>query len=261
LLIVCDLDRFQVHTNFTGTVKRVWEFDLASLSDPANVRLLHRVFAEPDALRPDRTRATVTEEIAGRFAKLADGMTGRGVAPEAGTHFLMKLLFCTFAEDIELLPRDLFTRTVANSKNDPARLSKLLRSLFSAMAKGEPFGADEVYWFNGGLFADTDTIDLTPDEIEELLRAARADWSDVEPAVFGTLFERTLDPAKRTQIGAHYTSREDIETLLRPVLLAPLMARGNATSTTRTPAASALCESRGSCPATATAPLNWRSGR
>ena len=48
------------------------------------------------------------------------------------------------------------------------------------------------------------------------------DWSDVEPSIFGTLFERTLDPAKRSQIGAHYTSRADIETLLEPVMMVPL---------------------------------------
>jgi type II restriction/modification system DNA methylase subunit YeeA len=134
----------------------------------------------------------------------------------------MKLMFCMFAEDIELLPRNLFTRTVANSKKNPAQLSKLLKGLFRSMATGEPFGADEILRFNGGLFADEDTIDLLPEEIEQLHQAAVADWSSVEPSIFGTLFERSLDPTKRSQIGAHYTSREDIETILRPVLLAPL---------------------------------------
>jgi hypothetical protein len=153
---------------------------------------------------------------------LADGMTARGIPPQRAAHFLMKLMFCMFAEDIELLPRDLFTRTVANAKSDPARLSRLLKSLFESMAKGDPFGADDILWFNGGLFNDSDTIDLTAAEIKELLAAAHADWSSVEPTIFGTLFERTLDPAKRSQIGAHYTSRADIETLLRPVMLDPL---------------------------------------
>ena len=222
LLVVCDLDRFQIHTNFTGTVKRVFEWDLDRLADPANVQVLRHVFTNPDALRPDKTRAAVTEEVAERFGRLADGLTARGLPPQAGAHFLMKLMFCMFAEDVGLLPSDLFARTVANARNDPARLSKLLGKLFEAMAKGEPYGADDIPWFNGGLFADADTVDLTPQEIDELLRAARCDWSDVEPAVFGTLFERILDPAKRAQTGAHYTGRDDIETLLRPVLLAPL---------------------------------------
>jgi type II restriction/modification system DNA methylase subunit YeeA len=223
LLVVCDLNRFEVHTNFTGTVKAVHAFDLTGLADPKNLLVLRNVFADPDALRPGKTRREVTEEVAGRFAQLADGLGGRGIPPPQAAHFLMKLMFCMFAEDIELLPRDLFTRTVANSKNDPARLSRLLKNLFHAMATGEPFGADEIQRFNGGLFADSETIDLLPAEIEGLHQAALCDWSSVEPSIFGTLFERSLDPDKRSQIGAHYTSREDIETVLRPVLLAPLL--------------------------------------
>src|SRR5205823_7349240 len=105
------------------------------------------------------------------------------------------------------LPRELFTRTVTNARNDPARLVKLLKSLFESMARGEPFGADDIPWFNGGLFADSDTLDLTPAEIAELVEAAQSNWANVEPTIFGTLFERTLDPDKRSQIGAHYTSR------------------------------------------------------
>ncbi|HEX5268989.1 MAG TPA: type IIL restriction-modification enzyme MmeI, partial [Gemmataceae bacterium] len=223
LLVVCDLNRFEVHTNFTGTAKTVYAFDLDGLADPKNLLVLRNVFGDPDALKPGKTRQAITEEVAGRFARLAEALGKRDVPPHRAAHFLMKLMFCMFAEDIELLPRDLFTRTVANSKKNPAQLTKLLRGLFRSMASGEPFGADAIEHFNGGLFADDDEpIDLLPGEIEELHLAALADWSSVEPSIFGTLFERSLDPAKRSQIGAHYTSREDIETLLRPVLLEPL---------------------------------------
>jgi type II restriction/modification system DNA methylase subunit YeeA len=222
LLVVCDLDRFEIHTNFTGTMKKKHEFNLDGLAKPENILLLRRVFTEPDALRPDKTRAEITEDVAASFASLADRMAARKVpAPEAA-HFLMKLVFCMFAEDIELLPTGIFEKTVHNARRDPARLSRLLKDLFNAMATGENFGADDIAWFNGGLFADSDTVDLTPEEIDYLLIVAHKDWSNVEPTIFGTLFERTLDPSKRTQIGAHYTSREDIETLLHPVMLEPL---------------------------------------
>jgi len=113
----------------------------------------------------------------------------------------------------------------------PARLSRLLKSLFDSMARGEPYGPEDILHFNGGLFADSDTVDLTRDEINELKDAALCDWSSVEPTIFGTLFERTLDPSKRAQIGAHFTSREDIETVLRPVLLEPLRREWAATRT------------------------------
>lgn len=232
LLVVCDLNRFEVHTNFTGTAKAVHAFDLDGLADPKNVLLLKNVFTNPEALRPGKTQTKLTEEIANRFAKLADGMRARGIPADRAAHFLMKLMFCMFAEDIDLLPRDLFTRTVANARTDPARLSKLLQNLFQSMAAGEPFGPEDIARFNGGLFADADTINLLPEEIEELYQAALSDWSSVEPTIFGTLFERTLDPNKRSQIGAHYTGRDDIEMLLRPVLLDPLRREWDAVRAT-----------------------------
>jgi type II restriction/modification system DNA methylase subunit YeeA len=134
----------------------------------------------------------------------------------------MKLMFCMFAEDIELLPGRLFDRVLTQSRRDPAGLSRRLGNLFQAMATGGEFGADVIRHFNGGLFADAEVIDLTWDEIETLILVNAKDWSNVEPSIFGTLCERTLDPAKRSQIGAHYTSRADILTLLEPVLMAPL---------------------------------------
>jgi hypothetical protein len=222
LLTVCDLNRFEVHTNFTDTAKKVYEFDLDGVPEPANLAVLRNLFTNPDALRPDKTRTAVTEDVAARFARLADGLTGRGVPPERAAHFLMKLLFCMFAQGIDLLSNQEFTKTVKSSRNDPGKLSKKLRSLFEAMAEGGSFGADDVLWFNGGLFADTETFDFAPGEIGELLGAAQCDWASVEPSIFGTLLERSLDPEKRKLLGAHYTSREDIETLLRPVLLEPL---------------------------------------
>jgi hypothetical protein len=137
-------------------------------------------------------------------------------------HFLMKLMFCMFAEDIDLLPGKLFSRLLTGAKKEPARLSKLLADLFQAMCNGGNFGADEILYFNGGLFNDAKVIELRATEIETLGTLADFDWSAVEPSIFGTLFERTLDPAKRSQIGAHYTSREDIETLVKPVVMQPL---------------------------------------
>jgi hypothetical protein len=112
LLIVCDLNRFEIHTNFPNTVKEVHAFDLGGLADPKNLDKLRAAFTDPDRLRPGRTQKQVTEEVAGRFARLADGMWGRGVPTQAAAHFLMKLMSCMFAEDIDLLPHHLFLDTV-----------------------------------------------------------------------------------------------------------------------------------------------------
>lgn len=222
LLVVCDLDRFEIHTNFTNTVKQVHQFALDQLGEPVNLDVLRKVFTNPEALKPRKTTADVTQEIAGRFAALADGLRSRNVPSDRAAHFLMKLMFCMFADDIGLLPEKLFKKVLEGCRNDPQILARRLRGLFQAMSTGGEFGADAIPYFDGGLFADADVEELTRDEIEEVVRANACDWSNVEPSIFGTLFERSLDPAKRSQIGAHYTSKEDILTLLEPVLMTPL---------------------------------------
>jgi len=222
LLVVCDLDRFEIHTNFTGTAKKVYAFDLDGLAEPANLDVLRKVFTDPDSLKPGKTAEVITREAAERIGQIADSMYRRNIPAPRAAHFLMKLMFCMFAEDIGLLPEKLFTRILTNSKHDPPRLANQLHNLFEAMAHGGDFGAETVLHFNGGLFADADVIEPTISEIQHLSDSNIHNWADVEPSIFGTLFERTLDPAKRSQIGAHYTSREDILTLLEPVVMAPL---------------------------------------
>jgi len=232
-LVVCDLDRFEVHTNFTGTVKHVYVFDLADLqrNEPTPtcalppLEVLRAVFAHPDRLRPTRTTASVTEDAARAFAALAESLRRRGEDPEATAHFLMRLLFCLFAEDIGLLPERLFTTLVERTRTRPSDFAARLGLLFAAMATGGSFGADDIAHFNGGLFADATVLALTGDDLATLARAAALDWASIEPAIFGTLFERSLDPAKRSQLGAHYTSRDDILLIVEPVLMAPLRRR------------------------------------
>jgi type II restriction/modification system DNA methylase subunit YeeA len=222
LLVVCDMDRFEVHTNFTRRATQVYRFDLGCLGDPASLDTLRKVFFDPDALSPDATREKITEEAAKRVGELADGMRLRGIAAQRAGHFLMKLVFCMFSERIGLLPAGLFTRLVEVNKVNPAALGQRLESLFATMARGGPFGEHDIAWFNGGLFADAQVVSLTQAEALTLAQVAKYDWASIEPSIFGTLFERILDPDKRSQIGAHYTSRRDIETLLTPVLMAPL---------------------------------------
>ncbi|REJ89646.1 MAG: class I SAM-dependent DNA methyltransferase [Planctomycetota bacterium] len=222
LLIVCDMDRFEVHTNFTGTVKTVHAFDLEGLSDPKNLDVLRKVFTDPQSLKPGQTPEGVTRQAAELIGQIADGMRTRAIPAPDAAHFLMKLMFCMFAEDIGLLKGHVFQKILETGKDDPPGLANRMEALFTAMCEGGYFGADRVDHFNGGLFADADVIELKRGEIQKLSDVNRLDWSSVEPSVFGTLFERTLDPDKRSQIGAHYTSREDIETLLEPVVMQPL---------------------------------------
>ncbi len=162
LLVVCDMDRFEVHTNFTNTAKQKHEFDLAGLADPANLDILRKLFTEPEALRPGITSEKITVEAAERFGELADGMRKhKGIEPQRAAHFLMKLMFCMFGDRTGLLPPGLFPGLLADGEANPASLNRRLENLFAAMAKGGDYGAVEIAWFNGGLFADSDVIPLS----------------------------------------------------------------------------------------------------
>lgn len=234
LLVTCDQERFEIHTNFTGTRPQIYSFTLDELllgAPTANCALspldvLRAVFTEPSLLRPEAAQARVTERVAAEFAKLADSLETRGVEPQRAAHFLMRLLFCLFADSIGLLPEHLFRRMIEADKGKAANFCRKLRQLFAAMStKGSTFGMYDIHYFNGGLFADDEVFDLDWRDMAVLNIAAALDWSQVEPAIFGTLFERSLDPGKRSQLGAHYTSKEDILLIVEPVVMAPLQAR------------------------------------
>jgi len=136
----------------------------------------------------------------------------------------MKIVFCLFAEDVNLLPPGLMARLLEGTREDPVAFEDLVRQLFAAMRTGGRVFLDRIQHFDGALFDDDATVPLQAGEIAALSGVARLDWSQVEPAIFGTLFERSLDPAKRAQLGTHYTSRDDIELIIEPVLMAPLRA-------------------------------------
>jgi type II restriction/modification system DNA methylase subunit YeeA len=225
LLIVSDINRILIHTNFTNTVKRVYEITLDDLLTPEGYRRLHSVFYAPETLRAPQTTQQVTEAAAREFARLADLLRRWGEEPHPIAHFLIRLLFCLFAEDVGLLPGGLFSRLIEQTRTNSAAFTRQLKILFGEMAGGGWFGADEIPQFDGRLFDDGSVPELDSEGIDILARVSSLDWSNIEPSILGTLFERSLDPSKRAQIGAHYTSKEDILLIVEPVLMAPLRRR------------------------------------
>ena len=219
LLVLCDLDRIIIHTNFTGTVSTTHEVSLDRLGDPRSIEVLRAVFHNPEALRPGRTSVSVTQDAAKRVAEIAESMRQRGLDAAEVAHFLDRIVFCQFAEDTGLLPDMVFTRIIEKSRGDPSRFSMLLSQLFESMAVGGDFGLETIRHFNGNLFEDQSALDMTADEMKRIAAAAELDWSAVDPSIFGTLFERGLDPAKRAQLGAHYTGMGDIELVVDAVIM------------------------------------------
>jgi hypothetical protein len=226
ILVVSDMNRFEVHTNFTNTKSQTYIFCLADLAAaPAEpLRILRAAMSRPEDLRPGvPTREEITSAAAGKFAETARQLQQRDFDPERVAHYLDRVIFCLFAEDVGLLPDRLLQRlSDFRTAERPSDFSDMLVDLFEAMAKGGRFGSDAIAWFNGGLFDDLDVIPLRNDEICRIWDASRLDWSLVEPAIFGTLFERGLNPGKRALLGAHYTDRGSIQRLVDAAVMVPL---------------------------------------
>jgi type II restriction/modification system DNA methylase subunit YeeA len=224
LHIACDTSRIIVKTAWTALTSETHEIELVDLRDFGVRQLLKNCFSNPDALKPGKSRQQLTEEAAESFAVLAKRLRERKHDPHAVAHFVNRLVFCMFAEDVGMLPNRMFERMLDAAYAAPAQFESMTKGLFAAMKAGGSFGVDGVPWFNGGLFDDDRTLPMTKDDIAEVRSAARLDWSDIDPSILGTLFERGLDPDKRSQLGAHYTDRDKIMMIVRPVVLEPLEA-------------------------------------
>ena len=224
LLIVSDMARFRIRTNWTNSVSETHEFTLDDLADAATRNMLKWAMSEPERLRPGETRQTVTERAATTFAALAQALRERGHESHVVAHFVNRLVFCMFAEDVGLLPNNMFTRMLEHARQQPEEFSELARDLFGAMSTGGRIGFEPVAWFNGGLFDDDTALPLEQTDITSVLAAAALDWSEIDPSILGTLFERGLDPDKRSQLGAHYTDRDKIMLIVEPVIIRPWLA-------------------------------------
>lgn len=224
LLIVSTARLIRVHTNWTNTVQQVHEITLDDLLDGAKRQILLDAFTDPERLRPARTRRALTEDAAETFAALAQRLRAEGHEAQTIAHFVNRLVFCMFAEDVGLLPDRIFQKMLEAATRSSADFEAHARMLFAAMRDGGMVGFERVEWFNGGLFDTDDALALDAGDVALVLAAARLDWSEIDPSIFGTLFERGLDPAKRSQLGAHYTDREKIDLIVDPVIVRPLTA-------------------------------------
>ena len=224
LLIVSDMLRFRIRTNWTNSVSRTHSFDLDDLADAATRDKLKWAFSDPARLRPGETRQSLTEHAAESFATVAQALRERGHDPHAVAHFVNRLVFCMFADDVGLLPGHMFTRMLEQARRSPTQFGNLAGDLFRVMVRGGRVGFETVEWFNGGLFDDGSVLPLEQSDIDTVLAASNLDWSEIDPSILGTLFERGLDPGKRAQLGAHYTDRDKIMLIVEPVVIRPWLA-------------------------------------
>jgi type II restriction/modification system DNA methylase subunit YeeA len=227
LQVVCDTDRFIIRTAWTNAVPKQYEIELDDLALPEKREILWAVFHDPERLRPKETRAGITKEAADKFSTIALRLQGRGT-PEEVAHFVNQLVFCFFANSVKLLPEGFFPKLLKRAGQRPDRAQEYFNSLFAAMEHGDEYDMTDIAHFNGGLFDGRPAIRLDDGDIGLLVAAGSLDWSLIDPTIFGTLFERFLDPDKRAQIGAHYTDPDKIMMIVEPVILRPLRAEWEA---------------------------------
>lgn len=237
-LLVADIGYcIEVYADFTGTGKAYVQFpDRARyrimLEDLAQEKVRERlkaIWTAPKALDPAARSARVTRDIADLLATVARRLEKRGHSAERTSGFLMRVLFTMFAEDSKLIPEKSFTNLLKNQREHPEHLEHQLSALWAAMDEGHfsPALGVPLKKFNGYLFKDRTAIALDSEELEVLIKAAEHVWTEVEPAIFGTLLERALNPKERSKLGAHYTPRAYVERLIAPTIMEPLRADWN----------------------------------
>jgi len=267
-LIVCDVGRaFELYFDYSGNGRgygffpnkqqyRIALGDLASSVkiaglDRTAAEVLQAIWRDPAGIDPRVRSADVTRDVARKLAQVSlhleqEGraeLRRRGVADaaheaeliESTALFLMRVLFCMFAEDVGLLPKERFTEFLESCVRpydptdpgdliDDATLRNGLVSLWAAMDNPDPalryaFALrEQVRHFNGGLFGRRDYFRLARNDLDSLIDAAKHRWTNVEPAIFGTLLEQALSTADRAKLGAHYTPRPFVERLVQATI-------------------------------------------
>lgn len=231
-VIVCDVGNcLEVYADF----RRMGKYEqfpdrqqhrvfLEDLRRPEVRDRLRAIWIDPHGLDPAKRSAKATREIAARLAEVSKRLEARGYPAEEVAHFLMRCLFTMFSEDVGLLPEASFQGLLRDCVDTPDSFAPLLDDLWKAMDTGG-FAVSirtAVKRFNGALFKQARVLALGREEIGELLAAAKQDWRDVEPAIFGTLLEQALDPKERQRLGAHYTPRAYVERLVTATIIEPL---------------------------------------
>lgn len=245
-LIVADIGRsFELYFDWAGNGRgysffpdqQNYRVPLDRLAEPEVAALFRAIWTDPASVDPRLKAVTVTRAIAVELAKVATDLeqsqkkgdpdpAALALGIESTSLFLMRMLFCMFAEDVELLEKGSFQRFLeAASKSRPEYWTTGLRTLWQTMNDADP---EHRYWplgdaivrhFNGNLFADTRIYEVSPGSKTRLYNAAKMDWKTVEPAIFGTLLEQVLTPAERAKLGAHYTPRAYVERLVEATIM------------------------------------------
>ncbi len=217
--ILCNFDEFWIY-----------DFNI-QVDTPVQVLTLDELSKHPEALlfmlgqkpRFNQNLVDVTEgaaaEISGLYRSILARREHYKATEEDIQRFVLQCVLCLFAEDIGLLPDNLFTDLLQDCTERPQDSYNLLHGLFSQMnSKKEANGGrfKGVRYFNGGLFSTITPVELEKSELEALYRLGYDyRWEKVRPSIFGTIFERAIGHVQ----GSHFTSEVDIYKIVNPTIV------------------------------------------
>ena len=222
LLVVSSFRRIQIRTNFPGMETVLHDIPVAELDQPEQLARLRNCFFAPEELRPVRSVEDVTRETAELFRDIVADMEQHIDDAERLARYLNRIVFCLYAEDASLLPDNILADILNANRQRPDLSNRAIANLFEQMADGGLFGHHEIAHFNGDLFLPDAPVELSATAMQRLGEAVAKNWRNIEPSIFGTLFERALDASQRARLGAHYTGADDIMLVIDPVVMDPL---------------------------------------
>ncbi|MCL1462915.1 class I SAM-dependent DNA methyltransferase [Argonema galeatum] len=232
-VVLCNFDEFWIYDLDLQLREPVDRVSLEEL--PNRFTALNFLFPENRQPLFNNNKIDVTRTAADKVAQVFNRLVQRGEKVETAQRFILQCVVALFAEDIDLLPRGLFTEFLGDCQMNRVSSYDLIGGLFRQMGSDRPAPKDSRYgdvpYFNGGIFSTIEPIHLTRGEIDLLLDASAERWSKVEPAIFGALFESSMGKEERHALGAHYTSEADIQKVVLPTIIRPWRERIEAANT------------------------------
>jgi len=224
-VILCNFDHFRIYDFETQMDAPVDTLPIAELP----TRWGPLAFLFPGDHKPtfNNDRVAVTREaadaLAACFKRLVRPDRSPPVPRPMAQRFTLQMLVALFAEDIGLLEK-YFVTNLLNDCHSPTDTFDLIGGLFAAMntreaARGGRF--KDIPYFNGGLFAEPARLELHDQELVLLRKAADFNWTKVQPEIFGTLFQHSMDDEERHAFGAHFTHPADIMKIVGPTIVQP----------------------------------------
>ncbi|MCL2304154.1 MAG: hypothetical protein FWC43_02280 [Planctomycetaceae bacterium] len=223
LMMVSDFENIVLYRRTTGRKKQFKTKELRK-----HVRHFYEI-AGYETTREIEYQFEVNVQAAEKMARLHDALKSHGFDGHDLEVYLVRLLFCLFADNTEIFPQQEFLYYVENSKEDGSDLSARLAELFKVLNMSEETRSKRTLlspvvtqfrYIDGGLFQDLlPSAEFDTKMRQVLLDCCRFDWSKISPAIFGAMFQGVMDKDKRREIGAHYTSEENILRVINPLFM------------------------------------------